>query len=293
MSGPEGLPALDMPALDMPAGPLPAEIRNPRLYRGDILLFRQSPALRVLLVRLDALAVAYLGPEPQHAHRRLAPADLAERAEALRQTVVRDLECRERLHAALAEVGVEPDRTYRDLVKLRVQPPVASTPAAAIAPLAAHRDTWGSNVMAQVNWWAPVRPVTPARTIALFPGAFTRPVANSSAEWDLADVVRRRKAGESLSGKALTPMVEEPVDWRDALALIPRPGDLLAFSGAHLHASVPNTSDETRLSLELRTVDGPDAARGLGAPNLDGRAPRIAWHWFRRLDDRSPLGEMG
>lgn len=288
MTGPDGLPALDMPT-----GPLPAETRNPRLYRGDILLFRQSPALRVLLVRLHALAVAYLGPEPQYAHSRFAPDDLGERAEALRKTVVRDPGCREMLHAALAEAGVEPDRTYRDLLKLRVQPPLASAPAEVIGPLAAHRDTWGSNVMAQVNWWAPVCPVTPARTIALFPSAFTRPVANSSPEWDLGEVIRRRKAGEALSGKALTPVAEESVDWRDALALTPRPGDLLAFSGAHLHASVPNTSDETRLSLEVRTVDGPDAAQGLGAPNVDGRAPRIAWHWFRRLDDRAPLGEMG
>ena len=55
--------------------------------------------------------------------------------------------------------------------------------------------------------------------------------------------------------------------------MVVEPGDLLCFSGAHLHASVPNTSAEARVSVELRTVNRDDLEEGRGAPDLDGRAP--------------------
>jgi len=59
------------------------------------------------------------------------------------------------------------------------------------------------------------------------------------------------------------------------------PGDLLCFSGAHLHASVPNATGLARFSIEARTVDAEDTALNLGAPNVDGEAPRVALEWFR------------
>ena len=71
--------------------------------------------------------------------------------------------------------------------------------------------------------------------------------------------------------------------------MVIEPGDLLCFSGAHLHASVPNTSGETRVSVELRTVSRDDLARGRGAPDLDGRAPATPLYWFRSMVDGEPL----
>jgi ectoine hydroxylase-related dioxygenase (phytanoyl-CoA dioxygenase family) len=73
------------------------------------------------------------------------------------------------------------------------------------------------------------------------------------------------------------------------LRLVIEPGDLLCFSGAHLHASVPNVSAETRCSVELRTVNIDDVARDRGAPDLDGRAPQVPLHWFRSMSDGTAL----
>ena len=73
------------------------------------------------------------------------------------------------------------------------------------------------------------------------------------------------------------------------LRMVVEPGDLLCFSGAHLHASVPNTSAHARISVELRTVNRDDLERGRGAPDLDGRAPDTPLHWFRSMVDGSPL----
>jgi hypothetical protein len=78
------------------------------------------------------------------------------------------------------------------------------------------------------------------------------------------------------------------VDTASELRPVIEPGDLLCFSGAHLHASVPNTSGVARFSVEVRTADAGDAAGGRGAPNVDGEAPRVAAGWFRHVDAGTP-----
>ena len=59
----------------------------------------------------------------------------------------------------------------------------------------------------------------------------------------------------------------------DACPVVIAPGDVLLFSGAHLHSSVLNFTGKTRFSTEIRMVDAEDFSRGEGAPNVDGRAP--------------------
>jgi ectoine hydroxylase-related dioxygenase (phytanoyl-CoA dioxygenase family) len=184
------------------------------------------------------------------------------------------------LRAALERVGVDPRRTHWDRPQVRVVEPLA--PGEEGRSIGFHRDTWGSNVLAQINWWAPLEPLTAERTIAFYPGYWSRPIANSSADWDLDEVVERRRAGEEVQ---IVPEPTEPVDTSSELRVVIEPGDLLCFSGAHMHASVPNTSGERRVSLELRTLNLDDHEQGRGAPNLDGRAPRVPLHWFKPMAD--------
>ena len=87
----------------------------------------------------------------------------------------------------------------------------------------------------------------------------------------------------------MVPEPEEPVDTATELRPVIEPGDLLCFSGAHLHASVPNTTGLARFSVEVRTVDGGDFADDRGAPNVDGEAPRVAADWFRHPESGAAL----
>jgi hypothetical protein len=282
-----------MTAIALITAPLDEATRNARVYRGDILVFRQLAGMRALRDRVAEHLRRVMGDDPESVHRAMNGADIESASNALRRDLARDEAVREALHAALREAGVEPGRTYEDGLKLRVQPPAEGARGIVTEPLGAHRDTWGSNVMAQTNWWAPVMPVTAERTIALFPTYFERPVANNSTGWDLAEVLRRRREGEPLDDYPFLPVVRDAPDRSAAVAMEIEPGDLMCFSGAHLHASVPNTTDRTRFSLEIRTVNADDIAAGRGAPNVDGEALRTAWQWFRRLSDGERLGEMG
>ena len=190
------------------------------------------------------------------------------------------------MRSALEQVGVGAARTYWDPPRLRIVPPTSER---GVGTIGFHRDTWGSNVLAQTNWWLPLRPLTGERTIAFYPEYWSKPIANTSAEWDLAAIRERRRAGEPIDDLPIVPTPSEPVDTGSELRIVVEPGDLLCFSGAHLHASVPNTSAEARVSVELRTVNRDDLERSRGAPDLDGCAPVIPYYWFRSMLDGEPL----
>jgi hypothetical protein len=84
------------------------------------------------------------------------------------------------------------------------------------------------------------------------------------------------------------PEPSEHVDTASELRLDIEPGDLLCFSGAHVHVGVPDSAGVARFSVEVRTVNAGDVADDYGAPNVDGEAPRVAKDWFRLVDDGTP-----
>jgi hypothetical protein len=201
-----------------------------------------------------------------------------------------DREVERLLRAALEHVGVDLERTYWDSLFLRFVPPVEEGTEAGdqVGRIGMHRDTWSSNVLQQTNWWTTIRPLSAERTLAFYPEYWSRAVENTSAEWDLRAIRERRRAGEAET-LPIVPEPSEPVDTGSELRVVIEPGDLLCFSGAHLHATVPNVSDQARCSVELRTVSRDDLEQGRGAPDLDGRAPVVALNWFRSMVDGAAL----
>jgi hypothetical protein len=224
-------------------------------------------------------------PEP-------GPADPAA-IDELRDRFGSDPEVKRVFRAALEHVGVDAARTYWDSLYLRVVPPAAGDLERQIGRIGFHRDTWSSNVPQQTNWWTTMRPLSAERTIAFYPAYWSRPIANTSAAWDLDEIRALRRSGKRDEDIAIVPEPSEPVDTSSELRIVIEPGDLLCFSGAHLHASVPNISDQTRVSVELRTVNLDDFMRGRGAPDQDGRAPRVPLEWFRSIVDGSSLSAVG
>jgi Phytanoyl-CoA dioxygenase (PhyH) len=215
-------------------------------------------------------------------------ADEAGIAELQRQ-VRGDPQVRGLLAAALEEVGVDPQRSYWDSIHLRIVPPAQGDGERQVGRIGFHRDTWSSNLLQQTNWWMTIRPLAADRTIAFYPSYWSRPIENTSESWDLDEIRERRRSGERDEDLPIVPEPTERVDTESELRVVIEPGDLLCFSGAHLHASVPNVTAETRCSVELRTINKDDLAHDRGAPDLDGRAPLVPLEWFRSMADGRPL----
>lgn len=273
-----------MTAVHRISGPLDDERRRALVYGGDLLVFSDVAPMGELAELTDALIREVLGPDPVRAQFVLDPDVLAEG--------VRELQRRYRTHpdaaalfvAALEAVGVDLPRTCWDRLYLRFLGHDDSG-----GRLGLHRDTWSSNVYAQTNWWTPIYPITEGRGLALHPGYWSRPLPNDSSAWDLEEVRAGRRAGRPV---VLVPEPTEAADTSSEIRMAIRPGDLLCFSGAHLHAGVPNATGVARFSIEVRTVDAGDAAAGRGAPNVDGSAPAVAHGWFRHVTDGTPLAEL-
>lgn len=201
------------------------------------------------------------------------------------------------MRSVFEEAGLRLADTAADRLILRIQPPVSvmgDGPAhARSAPLAFHRDTWGSNLYAQVNWWAPIFPVTRERTIALFPCYWDRPIRNTSAAFNLPHIIARRKADPgSLTPSDAVPHALDMVEEDEARPVVIDPGTIIAFSGQHAHASIRNLTSLTRFSLDTRTLSIRDTKQGRGAPNIDGDAPFMALKLFRRLSDDTALAQL-
>jgi hypothetical protein len=71
--------------------------------------------------------------------------------------------------------------------------------------------------------------------------------------------------------------------------LISDVGGAYLFSAAHLHSTVPNTSNITRYSIDFRTVHLDDVMGRIGAPNIDSACTGTTIGDFLRARDFSHL----
>ena len=265
--------------------------RAERIFAGQILCFCGFAGAMALRDHADWLARAAL-PEssPVAAQTLLARDEYLDRVAALRGRFAADPRTVQLLNAALASVGVDLARCYRDRIGLRVLPYGDRHAGGRMATTHPHRDTWGSRLYTQINWWTPVYPLTVGRTIGFYPDYWKRPIANTSACWDYREY--RDRLRDAPPGRAPDyPAAPEPAEAvaGPARRVIPKPGDLLCFSAAHLHVGVRNHTNQARFSVETRTVCADDIQAERTAPNVDGPPGPPMYRWFRGARDRAPL----
>jgi len=129
---------------------------------------------------------------------------------------------------------------------LRIRPPEAAVRAehfaghpGSLQGLSAHRDTWYGHPMNMVNVWAALGRITERNGMSFYPDAWGRALPRD----------RTQISADAELGRAHCHALD--------------PGDMLVFSAEHVHASVRNESDETRVAVSMRFT--------LGAPRYDHR----------------------
>lgn len=252
--------------------------RREHIFAGNVLVFNQFPAVRALVEAVRLRAESIFAPHsPQLGQEALSPKIYLEKVSALQHAFRSEVLLNNMFRQALLSVGVDPVKTQWCAPTLRVQPAQASHIDRATASLGVHRDTWFCSVYQQNNWWLPIYDLTEACTLEFYPKYWKTPIKNNSAGWDLFAFREARKtatqAGRSFESiNASYPLVtpQENIPERQGLKLLLEPGDMVCFSGAHLHRGVPNTEDKARISAEVRTINLEDVAAQCGAPNIDG-----------------------
>ena len=259
------------------------------VFSGAVLIYRALPAMYELVDCLREITRQELGlNDPCAAESELESADFRRRAGRARQ-IVRESDDVARLYrSVLLETGVDVSAIFYDHFKLRFQPSNGISRTRYMRDLPVHRDTWGSNVHAQINWWAPVWPVRADRTIGMFPALWNVPVSNTSAAWSYGEFTQHLKADKDTNYPML-PHCSDPPPISEAVPIVIAPGDIMAFSGAHLHCSIPNRSGVARISTETRTVSARDLHHSRSAKNVDCDASVSQFHWFRHVETGESL----
>jgi hypothetical protein len=143
----------------------------------------------------------------------------------------------------------------------------------------------------------PVRPICPDQTMALYPDYFRKQVRNSSKDFNLSKWVNeeRKKAVDNIDREErVHPLPVEEFDYASGIRFAGNAGDIMVFSGTHLHATVPNHTQVTRFSVDFRFYHMADVSgRGSLKPpdNIDSEARSADYGLSScfRLSDFSPF----
>jgi hypothetical protein len=258
------------------------------IYAGTVYRLPPTPAS----ARLVEEALTLLGQElgdggpPREAQFRLSDDEFFRRAGRLRKALYCDPHCHQAVRELIAGLGFDPRRTAFDPVRLRVVAHRGFENPRAAPVYYAHRDTWYANPQAQITWWIPLHDVGEEETFVFYPDYFDRPVSNNSEEFDHDRWMRdgwSLKVGwqdPNAGTTALYPAMTGAGDFGRVLTFSCRAGEVVLFAGAHFHQTRPNTTGRTRFSLDFRTVDLDDHARGVGSPNVDNRSTGSALRDF-------------
>ncbi len=265
-----------------------------QVFDGDILLFTPTP-MHDLLKKVENIAKESFSCDyPPHAHRHHTHAEFLRCAETAQQRV-NSAECKPLFAEVLAAVGQDTSDLFWDTLGLRIAPPLHTTDdfnnRGFRSHAVVHRDTWGVGLQSQINWWAPVFSLADRRTMGFFPSYWQRPLPNTTDTWSFKEFLASRK--QSGGGRAAkypgAPLALAKPDEK-IVPLRMNPGELAAFSSAHLHGSIANTTPLTRFSLEIRTLSLVDLHNQNGAPNADNesvRQPLVGL--FSSVADATPL----
>ncbi|MGB1310680.1 MAG: hypothetical protein ACPG47_05685 [Leucothrix sp.] len=266
--------------------PVSDQERAQIIFAGDLLIHKNIDAMHELINWTDELLKRTLkGLEPTTAQAQLDPTTFISHTSMAQTSFRQSQDCRTLFFKALQTCGVDTSNTHYDHFPLRVVPYGDRHGGARNAYISHHRDTWGSNIHSQINWWAPIYELEATRTIAIYPKYWQEPLANNTAEWCFEKHLESRR-NTPVGLKAPYPSAPSPqaeIDEADVVRVMLQPGDILSFSSAHLHASVPNTSSHTRYSVEMRTINQTDLATGSAAPNVDNAGTESMYQWFKPM----------
>jgi len=274
---------------------MPDDERRERLYSGDIFVHAASDAsLALCALARKILEEAFSPHAPETAQNHLLVEEYAAILSELKPAFIHHSECKILLPQLLADVGCNPDETYFDVPRLRTSTSDGYLTTGIAYAFHPHRDTWYSAPHCQINWWMPVFEFSADNGMEFYPRYFSEPVKNGSNtynyyRWNRDS--RGQAANQIGKDTRVQPRPEEPMDLADRLRLVPAVGEMIVFSGAQMHASVPNDTGRTRISIDFRTVHLNDVRQRRGAPNVDSACTGTSLRDFLNCRDMNRLPE--
>ncbi len=228
--------------------------------------------------------------DPRLIHVRLPIDEFVKKVAALKAEFTNSIQSKAHIRDFLIEIGQDPKDYFLDVPRIRVVPDYDYLHAGVSYAYLPHRDTWYGAADCQINTWMPIFPISADQTMMLNPYYFDRPVKNTSGDWDLKNwVMNERPAAKQhiAAENRPHPLSLEQIRQETELRVAGESGDMIVFSGAHLHGTVRNNSGQVRFSIDFRIYHCEDLLSRRGARNQDGSAKNIEFGYrdlFRASD---------
>lgn len=268
---------------------LASEERRKLIYGGDIFVFSPRPSSVALIdFAREMIEKAFSPLDPRVAQFDMPVERFVEIFGPLKPQFIHHPQTTDLLRNLVTEFGCDPSETFVDVPRLRGVTSNAYLTAGVGYAFPAHRDTWWSAPLAQINWWIPIFDFTSESSMAFHPHYWDRGLENGSEEFNYYEynAVGRKEAAKHIKADTRKqPGPREPMDLDPQYRIICPPGGMILFSAAQMHSTVPNTSGKTRFSIDFRTVDLVDLERGVSAPNVDTKSTGTSLRDFRRSKD--------
>lgn len=264
-------------------------MRRVRLYQGDILVYSPRPSTIALCDFAKAMiGEAFGGLDPTRAQYHMQVERFVEVFAPLKPRFIHHPRTKELIKEILSALGCDLHETYLDVPRLRGVTSDGYLTSGVGYAHHPHRDTWYAAPMCQLNWWLPIYDFESESSMAFHPRYWCERVANDSSnfnyfEWNADGRKNAAKSIQSDTRKQPRPM--HPVDIEPQIRVVCKAGGIIVFSGAQLHSTVPNTSGQTRFSIDFRTIHIGDVLAQTGAPNIDSDSPTTALRDFMRWPD--------
>ena len=272
------------------------EARRQRLFAGDVVVYTDVPEVAAFAKFTRGLISDVFAPlEPTEVHQARSPEELADTLIEFKPRFIHHPQSVQHVSHVVSALGVDAATSYADFPKLRTAFPQGGLSTGIAYAFQAHRDTWYGAPGQQINWWMPVWPVAENNTMEFYPRWFGRAIENNSGDYNYYEANAWRGRIKDFSGGKDTrvhPAPSMPLDDDEPnLCLVVPVGGVMLFSGDQLHATIPNTSEFTRYSIDFRTANETDVRSRRGAPCADVACTGTALRDFRRLTDQETFAE--
>ncbi|GAA3926503.1 hypothetical protein [Hymenobacter algoricola] len=271
----------DAPATD--------EQRRPQLFEGQIFVYSPRASVQALVdFAREFIEPAFGNLDPVTAQHALDPAEYERVLASFKPAFINHPHSKELVQSILRDFGCDPAQTYFDVPRMRTATSHAYLNRGLAYSFEAHRDTWFSGPMNQINWWLPIYGFEPGNGMAFHPQYWAEPVPNGSEgfncrAWDAEGA--RLAASPGTPDRRVRPQPFEALAMEPQLRLVMPVGGLMVFSAAHLHSTVPNHTGRSRFSIDFRMVNLADVKARRAAPNHDTRCTGTTLDMYYRLAD--------
>ncbi|WP_072689805.1 hypothetical protein [Rhodococcus marinonascens] len=268
------------------------EDRRSRIYSGEVFCLPSRDSIRAFgEFAWDLIDAAFGGHDPLTAHDDLSVEEYVRILGPLKTGFTHHPHSKALLRDVLLDLGADITQTYFDVPKLRVVPPTSYLTAGLGYNYSPHRDTWYSAPQCQNNWWTPILGETDKSCMAFYPEYWQKPTDNSSADFDAYEWNRssRRDAARYIKDDPRPHPRLSGQEPGSEIRIVGEAGSILSFSGAQLHATVPNTTGHARFSFDFRTISLDDLIAKAGPVNVDSHSTGTSLRDYIRADDYERL----